>query len=111
MSTPNQVTLTPTASWSTINMLPVRYSVDASEEAQEVVLPDPTSITGGQTQLSIHVSDVTEAVTVVCENEDVTVNGEESLTIEVAGFYLVTIGNETNWLVTASYVPVDTEEA
>jgi hypothetical protein len=97
--------LVATTDWSILQMLPIRFSVDASEEAVAVTLPLTTDVVGGQTQLLLDVIDVTEATTIDTTGDD-TINGAAApLTIEVAGSYVVTIGAEGNWLVTTQYVP------
>lgn len=98
------VTLTANEDWSVLNMLPIRNTVDASEEAIEITLPAPSEITGGQTQLSFEVTDVTEKVN-FAGPDGVTFNGAATLYLEVVGTYIVTIGSATNWLVTYPYVP------
>jgi hypothetical protein len=97
--------LVATTDWSILQMLPIRFSVDASAEAVEVTLPLTTDVVGGQTQLLLNVLDVSEATTIATTGDE-TVNGKTSpLTIEVAGAYVVTIGAEGDWLVTTQYVP------
>lgn len=98
------VTLTASQDWSVLPMLPIRYKVDGSENAIVITMPDPTEITGGQTQLSFEVTDVTEKVN-FAGPDGVTFNGSSTLDLEVVGTYIVTIGSDTNWLVTYPYVP------
>ena len=98
------VILTPTSEWSTLSMLPIRITVDASEEAQLVELPETTSVLGGATQLVISVVDTTETVSIVASG-DSTVNGEESaVSLLNPGDYVVIIGSNGNWLITAPFI-------
>lgn len=98
------ITLTADQNWSVLPMLPIRYKVDGSENAIVITMPDPTEITGGQTQLSFDVTDVTEKVN-FDGPDGVTFNGAATLDLEVVGTYIVTIGSDSNYLVTTAYVP------
>jgi len=80
------VALEATQDWSVLNMLPVGFEVDAVDEACEVTLPSISSITSGQTFLSIGLpAAITKNTTTIIAADDELINGEAS--VEISSSY------------------------